>query len=115
MGTLGNNTDGKIEGVCRTYFSTGEGEYLKELLQNPKERDIHEKLKEEDAKKLYKRAKDLMAKVELNLIPAGQMPKVERKITHLLAAIDGLHVVKSLEKVADEDAYTNEDKDSYTM
>ena len=105
MGTLGNNTSGKIERVCRTYFSTGEGEYLKELLQNPKERDIHERLKEKDAEKLYKRAKDLMVKVELNLIPANQMPKVEREITHLLAAIDGLHLVKMLEKLPDEDSF----------
>ena len=105
MGTLGNNTSGKIEGVCRTYFSTGEGEYLKELLQNPKERDMHERLKEKDAEKLYKRAKDLMVKVELNLIPANQMPKVEREITHLLAAIDGLHLVKMLEKLPDEDSF----------
>ncbi len=120
MGTLGNNTSGKIEQKVREelYACGDEMALLKDLLKDPKYREaIAELSLSYSATKLYAKAQELKQDAMEGRIPEDKIAGAQRKIVCYLAAIEGLHVVKSLEKVADEDAYTNEDEDScsYTM
>ena len=112
MGTLGNNTDGRIEQRVKEelYACGDEMNLLKDLLQERKYRDVIAELSASySATKLYAKVQELKKDAMEGKIPAEKIPAAQRKIVCYLAAIDGLHVVKSLEKVADEDAYTNED------
>ena len=97
MAIAGNNVSGKIAHVRDSYFDSGEKDYLKSLLKDPKQRALHEKLLREDAEKLYKQAKKLMQAVELGQFNEEQMAEAEFKITHLLGEIEDLHKVLELE------------------
>jgi len=97
MAIAGNNVGGKIAHVRDSYFDSGEKEYLEQLLKDPKQKALHEKLLREDAEKLYKQAKKLMQAVECGQFNEKQMAEAEFKITHLLGAIEDLHKVLELE------------------
>ena len=97
MAIEGNNISGKIAHVRDSYFDSGEKEYLEKLLQDPEQRELHEKLLRQDAEKLYREARSLMQAVELGQFNEKQMAEAEFKITHLLGAIEDLHKVLELE------------------
>ena len=119
MATVGNNESGKIEQfVMEELWTKGdETALLKGLLKIPAYRNKIDELSRVDATKLYEKAKSLIEDATAGRISAEDMAKTQRKIVCYLAAIDGRHLVKMLEKVADEDAYinTNEDEDAYGM
>lgn len=97
MASIGNNTSGKIAHVRDSYFDSGEKEYLEELLKDPKEREIHQKLMQKNVEILYRKARELMVRVELGEFDEKQMVEAEYKITHLLAGIEDLEKVLELE------------------
>lgn len=99
MATIGNNTNGKASHVRDSYFDGGEKEYLEQLLKDPKQKALHEKLLKQDAEKLYTEAKKLMQAVELGQFNEKQMIEAEFKITHLLGAIEDLERVLELELI----------------
>lgn len=99
MATIGNNASAKIAHVRDSYFDSEEFEYLKELLKDPKEMAIHQKLLKKNVEVLYKKAQALMLAVELGQFDEKQMAKAEYKITHLLAAIEDFEKVLELEHV----------------
>ncbi len=92
MATVGNNMDGKKSHVRDSFFSSkGEKEYFEKLMQDPKERSIHAKALRMNADTLYKKAMDLINRVEAGEFNEEQMAKVEYMISHYLAGIDDLH------------------------
>lgn len=99
MSSTGNNTSGKIAHVRDSYFDSGELDYLVELLKDPKEMAIHSKLLHYKVEILYKKAKELMTKVELGEFNEEQMAKAEYQITHLLGAIEDLEKTLELELI----------------
>lgn len=70
---------------------------MKELLKDPKERDLHAKLLKKDVATLYRKATELITRVELGEFNEEQMVEAEYRITHLLAAIEDLEKVLDLE------------------
>ena len=113
MASVGNNTSGKIAHVRDSYFDSGEKEYLEELLKNPKEMELHQKLLKVNAEKLYAKAQQLMVAVESGEFNEKQMAEAEYQITHLLAAIEDLEKVLILEKT--RDSAESKPKDSISM
>jgi len=103
MSSIGNNVSGKIAHVRDSYFDSGEIEYLEELLKDPKEKAIHQKLLNYNAELLYQKAKELMVKVETGEFNEKQMAKAEYQITHLLAAIEDLEKTLILELIKSGD------------
>ena len=102
MSTIGNNDSEKIAFLRESYFdSEGEKEFLVELLQDPKERKIHEKLVLRDAKKLAKLALDIIQKVESGAYNEKEMAEAEYMLTHLLAAIKDIQLALELELLPD--------------
>lgn len=67
-------------------------------MRNPKDRKIHAKMLEEEAKTLYKKAKCLIKRVELGEFNDEQMEKVEYAISQYLAGIQDLRQELILEK-----------------
>ncbi len=67
-------------------------------MRNPKDQRIHAKMLEEKAETLYKKAMDLIKRVELGEFNDEQMEKVEYAISHYLAGIEDLHQELILEK-----------------
>ena len=119
MATIGNNESGEIEQFVwdKLWTKGDERALLKELWKIPAYRNKIYELSRVDATKLYEKAKSLIEDAIAGRISAEDMAKTQRKIVCYLAAIDGRHLVKMLEKLPDEDTYTNEDADScsYTM
>ena len=101
MASVGNNVNGKIAHVRDSYFDSGEKEYLEQLLKDPKQKALHEKLLRQDAEKLYEKAAELMTRVELGEFNEKQMAEAEYMITHLLGAIEDLERVLELTKTMD--------------
>lgn len=97
MASTGNNVSGKMAHVRDSFFDSGEKEYFTDLLNNPKEMDLHCKLLRENVDKLYKKACELINRVEKGEFDEEQMVKAERAIAHCLGAIDDIELVKELE------------------
>ena len=98
MATVGNNTSAKHEQLREAFFTEGEKEQFKKVMSNPKDQRIHSKILEEKAETLYKKAMDLIKRVELGEFNDEQMEKVEYAISHYLAGIEDLHQELILEK-----------------
>ena len=88
MSTIGNNGSNKSAFVRDTFFDSAEQQYLEELMKHRSEREIHQKLLLEHAEKLYKKACNLIARVELGEFNEEEMEGVEKIIVHCLAAIE---------------------------
>lgn len=99
MATIGNNQNPDASYMRDSFFdSEEEKEFFKELLKDPKERKIHERLEEKDAQKLFKKAKEIHANVEQGLYNEEEMEEAEYLLAHLLAAIKDLELVLELER-----------------
>ena len=98
MATIGNNASGKAAFLRDSFFDSAEQQYLEELMECRGERELHHQLLHEHADKLYKKACDLIVRVELGEFNEEQMEKVEYVISHYLAGIEDLHQEMILEK-----------------
>ena len=83
--------------VRDSFFDSSEKEHFTKILNNPKEMDLHCKLLRENADKLYKKACDLINRIERGEFNEEEMEDVERIIAHCLGAIEDLELVKELE------------------
>ena len=70
-------------------------------MKNPNNRTIHEKMLEQKAETLYKKAMVLIEAVENGEFNEEEMAVVEYTISHYLAGIDDLHPELILEKTPD--------------
>lgn len=93
MATIGNNASGKAAFLRDSFFDSAEQQYLEELMECRGERELHHQLLHEHADKLYKKACDLIARVELGEFNEEEMEQVEKIIVHCLAAIEDLQLV----------------------
>ena len=97
MATIGNNFSKKREHVRESFFDSDEKEFAEELLKDPKEKNLHNKLLQEDVEKLYKKACDLISRVERGEIPESKIEEIEKTIVHCLMAIEDIERVLELE------------------
>ncbi len=101
MSTIGNNTDGRASNLRDAFFTKGEKEYYSKLMQNPGERKVRAKMMSKDVKVLYKKAQELMTRVEAGEFDETQMAKAEYYLAHILSAIEDLEQILILEKTPD--------------
>ena len=97
MSSEGNNMDKKIAQLRDSFFETDEKEFFETLLKDPKEKEIHNKLKTQDAVKLAKIAAKYIKKVENCEFNDEEMVEVEKIIAHCLGAIEDVELEKVLE------------------
>ncbi|MBE5758374.1 MAG: hypothetical protein E7345_05595 [Clostridiales bacterium] len=101
MATVGNNTSAKFEHLREAFFTKGEKEQFEKIMRHPKNRAIHERMLEQKAETLYKKAMVLIEAVERGEFDEKEMAVVEYTISHYLAGIDDLHPELILEKTPD--------------
>ena len=80
MSTIGNNGNQKAAFLRDTFFDSAEQQYLEELMQYRSERELHRKLLLQHAEKLYKKACELITRVELGEFNDEEMESVEKVI-----------------------------------
>ena len=96
MATVGNNDNQKYADLRDSFFSESEREHFNEVMKNPEERAIHAEMLKQKASELYRKAMDLIVRVERGEFNDEQMEKVEYQIAHYLAGI--VDFEKTLEK-----------------
>lgn len=115
MGTEGNNMRGDYAHLRDTFFGaknfsisnrniegTGEAEYLREILSSsPRARQMLRELINAPADALYKAAQERIDMIENLQVKPEDLEQVEAEIALLLAAIDDMHLVKTLELTPD--------------
>lgn len=101
MATVGNNTSAKYEHLRESFFTEGEREQFEKIMKSPKNRAIHEKMLEQNADTLYKKAMVLIEAVERGEFNEEEMAVVEYTISHYLAGIDDIHPELVLERTPD--------------
>ena len=89
------NVDGNIAHLRDTYLSA-ERDYVSELLKSEGMRDLISEINAETPDRLFAMAQSIVDKVEIGLIPDGQMEKTEQQLTVLLAAIQDKVLLKDL-------------------
>jgi len=97
MSSIGNNVDGKKSHVRDSFFDSDEKEYFKALLKKPEEMKLHCQLLRKNVDKLYKKACDLISRVEQGEFNEEEMAQVEYIIAHCLAAIEDAELVNERE------------------
>lgn len=95
MATVGNNMESKLQDFRDAFFDSGEANYLEELLKDPHEQILHEKLLTKKAEFLYEEALKIINNIEGGKVLDEDMPYNEKKLVHLLAAIEDKHKIKS--------------------
>ena len=118
MGSVGNNISGEYAHLRDSFFGidshygcadlkakgNGEIDYLKEILdKSPNARKLHQKFLKMDPRILYEKAMELITLVDMGQVKNEDLEMVEAQIALLLAGIEDLHLVKTLELTPDED------------
>ena len=99
MSTVGNNFNSEAAEIRDEFFNSEKSrEYIINLLKNPKEKKLHEKLLREDGKTLINKVKAIMVKVEAGEYTEEELTDIIYMITHLLAAIEDCQPAQELEK-----------------
>lgn len=93
----GNNMNKKIAHLRDSFFDSDEKKFFEEFLKDPKEKNIHEKLKKEDAEKLAKMAAHFINRVEKGDFNEEEMVEIEKIIAHCLGAIEDVQLERFLE------------------
>ena len=87
------NNDSAVS-LLRDTFLESESQYVYELLQDEQIRDMILTYNDYDPSRLAKIAKDLISKVEMNLVLEEQMENTEKVLTIILSAIRDVNPVK---------------------
>ena len=107
MATVGNNESGKIEEFVNSNLDR---DYLKELLQDEKNQRLYNRFLREHVQNLIRQVKTRMDIIQEGKDSEEDVERLKKGITLRLGAIESMHVVKMLENLPDEEAYTNEDE-----
>ena len=82
----------------------GEIDYLKQILENsPRARELHQRFLKMNPKLLYDKAMELITLVDMGQVKNEELEMVEAQIALLLAGIEDLHLVKTLELTLGEE------------
>lgn len=93
MATMGNNFNARNDQLKNSFFTPEEQEYFNELMKDPDEKSIHDKLLREDANILCEMVMDLIKRVEQGEFNEKQMEYVERCIAQLLGAVEDAEAI----------------------
>lgn len=110
MATVGNNANLEYGYLRESFFTDEEKEHFIKLMQDDKERIVHGNMLAESPDKLYEKAMKLIERVENGEFNEDEMKKVERKISHLLAGIEDVHLECILEFLYKSDNNSDSDE-----
>ena len=105
MAIVGNNTNSEYANLRDSFFTEEEKKQFNKVMKDEKDQKIHAEMLEKKASLLYKKAMQLINRVEAGEFNEKQMKKVEYVISHLLAGIEDLHKELILELTMDHNVY----------
>ena len=95
MSTQGNNhAKNYITAFREEHFTEARMSAFKELIEDKEEAKIHKKLKLQYAEDLYNEAQKVLKDLENEELPEQERLSLERKLVHLLAAIEDTESVE---------------------
>lgn len=90
MGVINEHTADKYIELKEEFFTKERIIKLKKLMTDPKERELHEKLKQKNISELYKKSVSLINKIESGKLYGDKKEKAEYILLHYVSAMDRL-------------------------